>query len=271
MAQLEGMNGASLGYAQCLFAPRESLSNPELAAHARKFMAVTEAGWTAALRDPRAAAEIVLSQQPSGKEIGHWEDTLEFTEETLRRCNDYVKAGRRGGALLTVDPTRWGEADAWILGEPSAEVRPETLDASVWRLDAKLMPGHDLARPMLADVKRRAVGFASKGRAEQSRAEQSKAEQSPRLRQQQARTARSTPAALLLPPRTTNANTTNDRRPSLGAPRSASSRSAPRPALRPWRRTIPRLRAAWSSSLPPRTAGSLASRLAAPLASTSRP
>ena len=118
-------------------------------------MAATEAGWIAALRDPRAAAEIVLAQQPSGKEIGHWEDTLEFTEETLRRCNDYVKAGRRGGALLTVDPARWMEADAWILGENRGA---ETVDASIWCLDSKIMPGHDLARPMLADVKRRAVG-----------------------------------------------------------------------------------------------------------------
>jgi 5,10-methylene-tetrahydrofolate dehydrogenase/methenyl tetrahydrofolate cyclohydrolase len=113
-----GRQGSNLGYAQAIFMPTSQLANEEQVHYARSFMAATEAGWFEAIKDPARAAEIVLGMQPTREEVGHhWRDSLSFTTNTVRRCNEYVKATRRGPKLLTVDPVQWAKADQWILSE----------------------------------------------------------------------------------------------------------------------------------------------------------
>jgi S-adenosylmethionine:tRNA-ribosyltransferase-isomerase (queuine synthetase)/predicted adenine nucleotide alpha hydrolase (AANH) superfamily ATPase/5,10-methylene-tetrahydrofolate dehydrogenase/methenyl tetrahydrofolate cyclohydrolase/pterin-4a-carbinolamine dehydratase len=174
-----GREGSNLGYAQAIFMPQFQLANEEQAHHARSFMAATEEGWLDSIKDPTRAAEIVLRMQPSQDEVGHhWKDSLSFTTATVKKCNDYVKTTRRGASLLTVDPVQWSKADRWILGSRGGigggdgsgvggggsggglQAQPKTLDQSVWKVPSNLMVGHDVARPMLSDVRAQATRIA---------------------------------------------------------------------------------------------------------------
>jgi len=161
----------SLGYAQVVFAPSESLADPLKARAMVRFMAATFEGWRVAICDPQRACEAVLSLQPDG--VDHFESTAEFVLEAVKRCCAYVKRTGAGGMLGVIDPARWRKANAWLLPPASPNwllgllVSPSpqeedpnwkesfpVLDEKLWQPDPRLMLGSRLAATMLAETKK---------------------------------------------------------------------------------------------------------------------
>jgi 5,10-methylene-tetrahydrofolate dehydrogenase/methenyl tetrahydrofolate cyclohydrolase/pterin-4a-carbinolamine dehydratase len=159
------LNGSSskpvnLGVGQLFFTPTTSLSDPENVTALRGFLAATFEGWQFAIADPRAAAKIVMPLQPTG--IDHWIDSLDFTERSISRCCEYVKATSSGEKLGVISEEHWNTANEWLAhgdysywgktGAVDSTSHPK-LDSSIWTTDPRLMVGAPLARKILDGVR----------------------------------------------------------------------------------------------------------------------
>jgi len=155
---LQNCAGASLGYAQVIFAPVKALENSEHQGLVRSFLKVTFDGWGRAIRTPQEAATAVLelqSQQKNCDGEGHWLSTPEFTERSIRQCNDYVKRTMRCGRLGVIDTERWRKAATWLEAnlpecQGGRQIAP-TLDTSLWQVnDFMLM---DIQSPSSCEIR----------------------------------------------------------------------------------------------------------------------
>jgi len=151
---LDSIPNVELGYAQVVFTPNSALMDARSSSQLREFLDATYEGWNLAIRDPQEAAKTVLTMQESGSLTGHWADTSEFTMDTVQLCNEYVKAGRRGEMLGTINPQTWMKANNWLLGKELP--LEETLNEEVWKVEKNRMIGYDVARPLLDELQEKA-------------------------------------------------------------------------------------------------------------------
>ena len=95
-----------MGYSQVLFTPEEALRNPAQRLLLKDFLTATFAGWKEAIKDTKSAAISVRKavkkqfnldgqQQPD-----HWVDSDAFYQQSIARCNDYVKLTSCSGDKL---------------------------------------------------------------------------------------------------------------------------------------------------------------------------
>jgi len=148
--------GANLGYSQVIFAPTESLADSEQKMLLQDFLSVTFDGWQECIKNPRSAAKAVIDMQNElGVKSDHWIDTLDFTELTVKRCCDYVKATSRGGRYGVIQPDVWSDAQKWmstILPNCSGARDMLTMDTDAWVEDPRLMHGKGLADKIRANT-----------------------------------------------------------------------------------------------------------------------
>jgi len=169
VVSLDKCSGASLGYAQVIFAPVEALGDAEHQGLLRSFLKVTFDGWGRAIRAPQEAATAVLelqSQQKNCDGESHWSKTPEFTERSVRQCNDYVKRTMRCGRLGLIDTQRWRKAATWLeanLPECSGGSQPApALETSLWQVNDCHVDGHPVAELVRSETKQLAEEVRNK-------------------------------------------------------------------------------------------------------------
>jgi ABC-type nitrate/sulfonate/bicarbonate transport system substrate-binding protein len=124
--QLEGFNGAKLGYSQVLFAPEEDLQEGDNREVIEAFLDATFSGWSMAMDDPKSAAQSVVEAKImvglDDENNDHWDPSMSYMVESVGLCSDYVKETRQGEKYGAIDAGRWNEATQWLLAEESGTV-----------------------------------------------------------------------------------------------------------------------------------------------------
>lgn len=166
---------ATLGYAQVLFTTSEALAEGDPRREAmHRFMTATFEGWRQAIASPESAAAAVIKRQPKG--IDHFGCVEAEVAGMVRECCAYVKRTSAGDGMLgVIDPSRWREANEWLLGkghlgekdggaggtkegaggtkEGAGDLLAPRLDLELWAPDKKLMLGGGLAHSLLQATK----------------------------------------------------------------------------------------------------------------------
>jgi methylenetetrahydrofolate dehydrogenase (NADP+)/methenyltetrahydrofolate cyclohydrolase len=158
---LEGLNGTKLGYSQVLFAADECLEG-DARDVVSSFLEATFQGWEMAIRDPKAAVEMVAEAKKilalDDEMNDHWYPSSEFEMEMVQLCNDHVKETFQGDRHGIINPARWSEASQWLMDDKLVG-QGFGLDTSIWSPSKQLLPGNELARAMLEDAKASAHAF----------------------------------------------------------------------------------------------------------------
>jgi len=159
VVSLHNCGGVSLGYAQVIFAPVKAFDDVEHRGLLRSFLKVTFDGWRRAMHEPREAADAVLelqSQQGTCEGEDHWISTPEFTESSVRRCNDYVKRTMRCGRLGVIDRESWSKAAAWLGATlpdyPEKGNAAPALETSLWHVNDCHLDGHPVAEILRSEA-----------------------------------------------------------------------------------------------------------------------
>ena len=134
VVEMEGCNGAKLGYSQVIFAADECLQDDRKEI-ANAFCEATFQGWANVIDNPKEAVELVKEAKKmlalDDEDNDHWVDNDDFELEMIERCSDYVKGTFAGGKYGVIDQHRWREANEWLLNDDSnAELG---FDDSVWK------------------------------------------------------------------------------------------------------------------------------------------
>jgi hypothetical protein len=136
--QLEGMNGAKLGYSQLLFSPEEDLKENDKREVIQAFLDVTFSGWGMAIRDNESAAKSVEEAKAmiglDDENNDHWDPSFSYMIQSVGLCSGYVKETFQGDRYGVIDAKRWNEATNWLLAEEGDDVVEENfgLDAGAW-------------------------------------------------------------------------------------------------------------------------------------------
>jgi methylenetetrahydrofolate dehydrogenase (NADP+) / methenyltetrahydrofolate cyclohydrolase len=160
---LEGYKGTKLGYSQVLFAADECLADDRREV-VQAFLEATFEGWGQAIRqDPALTVQAVKEAQwmlgLDDEHNDHWHRSSDFDLEMLQLINDHVKETYEGDRYGVIHPTRWSQANHWLLqGKPSVEAN-FGLDATVWQPPKQLLSGNELGRSLLEDAKASASAF----------------------------------------------------------------------------------------------------------------
>jgi hypothetical protein len=134
VVEIEGYNGAKLGYSQVIFAADECLQDDRKEI-ANAFCEATFQGWANVIDNPNDAVALVKEAKKmlalDDEDNDHWIDSDDFELEMVKRCSEYVKGTFAGGKYGVIDQHRWREANAWLLNDDSnAELG---FDDSVWK------------------------------------------------------------------------------------------------------------------------------------------
>jgi methylenetetrahydrofolate dehydrogenase (NADP+)/methenyltetrahydrofolate cyclohydrolase len=163
--QLEGLNGAKLGYSQVMFAPEEDLQEGDKREVVQAFLDATFSGWSMAIRDYESAAKSVeeakLMLALDDESNDHWDPSFSYTMQSVGLCSDYVKETFQGNKYGVIDAGRWNEATKWLLAEESSDGAEDNfgLDPDVWQPSPKLLAGNELARNIIHKASESAKKF----------------------------------------------------------------------------------------------------------------
>jgi len=163
--QLEGMNGAKLGYSQVLFSPEEDLEIGDKREVVQAFLDATFSGWEIAIRDNETAAksvnEAIAMLKLDDENNDHWDSSFSYTVQSVGLCNDFVKETYQGDRHGVIDVKRWNDATSWLLAEEVEPVGDTNfgLNAEVWQPPSQLLAGNELARTTLHDARKSAIEF----------------------------------------------------------------------------------------------------------------
>ena len=135
VVEMEGYNGAKLGYSQVIFAADECLQEDDRKDVASAFCEATFEGWANVMENPKDAVEMVKEAKKmiglDDEDNDHWVDSDAFELEMIERCSEYVKGTLTGGKYGVIDEQRWREANAWLLSDDN--LTDLGLDSSVWK------------------------------------------------------------------------------------------------------------------------------------------
>jgi len=162
--QLEGMNGAKLGYSQVLFAPKHDLIEKDKREMIQAFLDATFSGWELAIRDNEAAAKSVEEIKTflglDDEQNDHWDGSFDYTVQSTALCCDYVKETFQGDKYGVIDGKRFNEATAWLLQDEKGDNEKDFgFDPDIWQPSSQLLAGNELARTTLEDAAKEAEKF----------------------------------------------------------------------------------------------------------------
>jgi len=164
--ELEGLNGAKLGYSQVLFAPTLDLMESDKRMIVQAFLEATFSGWELAIRDHETGARSVKEVQGflglDDEQNDHWDPSFGYTIQNTALCCDYVKETFQGDKYGVIDVKRWNDATSWLLQahhEGGNKEKNFGLDAEVWQPSNQLLAGNELARTILEDSAKDALKF----------------------------------------------------------------------------------------------------------------
>jgi len=145
--QLEGMNGARLGYSQVLFSPEEDLQVGDKRKVVQAFLDATFSGWEIAIKDNEAAARSVHEAKAmlnlDDENNDHWDSEGNYTIQSVGLCTDFVKETFQGDRHGVIDVDRWNDATSWLLAEEVESVYDDFgLNADIWQPPSQLLAGN---------------------------------------------------------------------------------------------------------------------------------
>lgn len=134
VVELEGYNGAKLGYSQVIFAADECLQDDRKEI-ASAFCEATFEGWANVIDNPKDAVAMMKEAKKmldlDDEDNDHWIDSDAYELEMIERCIDYVRGTLTSGKYGVIDEHRWREANAWLLSDDNNT--DLGLDTSVWK------------------------------------------------------------------------------------------------------------------------------------------